>query len=54
GPYKVKEIPPQGTMATETLDGQSLPLVNGSRLKLYAPAFHKEEAQDKVTQNLSR
>ncbi|KAH7289562.1 hypothetical protein KP509_30G008900 [Ceratopteris richardii] len=35
GPYKVKEIFPQGAVRLSTLEGTQIPLVNRSRLKLY-------------------
>ncbi|KAH7315073.1 hypothetical protein KP509_21G032600 [Ceratopteris richardii] len=35
GPYKVKEILPQGAVRLSTLEGTQIPLVNWSRLKPY-------------------
>ncbi|MCO5597344.1 hypothetical protein L7F22_051420 [Adiantum nelumboides] len=35
GPFMVQEILPQGAVQVTTLEGTTMPLVNGSRLKLY-------------------
>ncbi|MCO5586245.1 hypothetical protein L7F22_040184 [Adiantum nelumboides] len=35
GPFMVQEILPQGAIQVTTLEGTAMPLVNGSRLKLY-------------------